>query len=69
MKHTTLASGMAAQYGRPNFVYQDRRSVAADGEEGAVAERDLAVEAGQQIEAEQRDGEDEHLRALIDMVA
>ena len=48
---------------------QDRRPVAADGEKGAVAERDLAVEPGQEIETEQRDGEDEHLRALIDMVA
>ena len=45
--------------GRPvrqaEFRYQDRRSVAADGEKGAVAERYLAIEAGQQIEAEQRD--------------
>ena len=60
---------MAAQYGRPNFADQDRRAVAADGEKSAVAERDLAVEAGQEVEAEQRDGEDEHLRALIDVVA
>ena len=51
------------------FRHQDRRPVAADGEEGAVAERYLAVEAGQKIEAEQRDGEDEHLRALIEVVA
>ena len=34
-----------------------------------MAQRYLAVEAGQEVEAEQRDGEDEHLRALIDMVA
>ena len=51
------------------FRHQDRRPIAADGEERAVAERDLAVEPGQEIEAEQRDSEDEHLRALIDMVA
>src|ERR1700722_16176743 len=54
---------------QPEFRYQDRRPIAADGEEGAVAQRYLAVEAGQEIEAEQRDGEDEHLSALIDMVA
>ena len=48
---------------------QDRRAIAADGEEGAVAERDLAVEAGEQVEADQRDGEDQHLRALIEVIA
>ena len=48
---------------------KDRRAIAADGEEGAVAERKLAVVTGQEIEAEQRDGVDEHLRELIEMIA
>ena len=34
-----------------------------------MPERYLAVEPGQQIEPEERDGEDEHLRALIDVIA
>src|ERR1700733_4898119 len=55
--------------GKAELHHQDRRAIAADGEKRAVAERDLAVEAGQEIEAEQRDREDEHLRALIDVVA
>ena len=60
---------MAAQNGRPNFDDQDRRAIAADGKKSAVAQRDLAVEAGQEIEAEQRDRVDEHLGDLIDMIA
>ena len=50
--------------GRPvrhvEMVHQDRRRVGADGVEGAVAERDLAVEAGQQVEPEHRDRRDDH---------
>ena len=34
-----------------------------------MAKRDLAVEAGQKIKAKQSDRENEHLSALIDMVA
>ena len=34
-----------------------------------MAERKLAVEAGQQIEAQQRDGVDQHLRELIEVIA
>src|ERR1700722_16785542 len=67
------AHNAGQRYRRPvrqsEFRDQDRRPAPADGEEGAMAQRYLAVKAGQEIEAEQRDGEDEHLRALIDMVA
>ncbi len=59
---------MAAQYGQSELRDQNRRAVAADGEKRAVAERDLSVEAGQQIEPEQRDGEDENLGALIEVI-
>ena len=55
--------------GKTGFRHQDRRAVAADGKKGAVAEGDLAVEAGEEIEAEQSNGENEHLRALIDVIA
>ena len=41
--------------GHAGLVHQDRRGVGADGVERAVAERDLAVVAGQHVEAEQRD--------------
>ena len=37
-------------------VHQDGGGVAADRQEGAVAQRDLAVEARQQVEAEHGDG-------------
>ena len=50
--------------GRPvrhvEMVHQDRRRIGADGIEGAVAERDLAVEAGQQVQAEHGDRRDHH---------
>ncbi len=45
-------------------VHQDRRDVGADRVERAVAERDLAVVAGQDVEAEQRDRVDQHQREL-----
>ena len=37
---------------------QDGRRVGADAEERAVADRDLAVETGQQVQAERGDGVD-----------
>ena len=37
------------------MVHQNRRHIGADRVERAVAERDLAVVAGQHVEAEQRD--------------
>ena len=46
------------------LVHQDRRRVGADRVEGAMAERDLAVVAGQHVEAEQRDRIDQHQREL-----
>jgi hypothetical protein len=38
------------------LVHHDRRRVGADGEEGAVAERDLPVEAGQDVQPQEGDG-------------
>ncbi len=61
--------GNRGPVGHTEFRRENRRPVAANGEEGAVAERNLAVEAGEQIEAEERDGEDQHLRTLVEMVA
>ena len=59
--------------GRPvrqaEFRYQNRRPIAANGEEGAVTERNLAVVSGQQIEPQKSDGEDQHLLALVEMIA
>ena len=52
-----------------SVVLLDRRAVTADREEGAVAERELAVESGEDVEAEQRDGVDQHLRALEHVVS
>ena len=48
------------------MLHQDRGRVGADGVEGAVAERELAVEAGQQVEAEDGDRVDQHQRQLED---
>ena len=45
--------------------HQDRRRVAADQHEGAVAERDLPRDAGQQVEPEQRDEVDADVRELL----
>src|SRR6185437_156140 len=49
--------------------HKDRGSVPADREERAVAERDLPVEPGQNVEAKKRDGEDQHLGALVEAIA
>ncbi len=43
---------------------QDRRGIAADGEESAMAQRDLAVEAGEDVEAQKRDRVDDDQRHL-----
>jgi len=48
--------------------HQNRRPIAADGEEGAVTERYLAIEAGQQIEPQKSDSENQHLCGLVEMV-
>src|SRR6185369_321198 len=50
------------------LVHQDRRRVRTDRVERAVAERDLAVVAGQHVEPEQRDRVREHERDLEDAV-
>src|SRR5262245_45337356 len=46
----------------------DGRRVAPDGHEGAVADRDLARIAGEDVEAEHRDEEDPDLRRERDVV-
>ena len=53
---------------RPSgLVDQDGGGVGADGEEGAVPERDLAVEAGEQDEAQHGDGIDDHQAELQEL--
>jgi len=46
----------------------DRGRVSADREKCAMAQGDLAVVADQQIEPEQRDGIDDHHRALESVI-
>ena len=60
MKHMSAATGSVAQIGPAGLVDQDGGRVGADREEGAMAQRDLAVEAGQQDEAQHGDGIDDH---------
>ena len=50
--------------GHAIFVHEDRRYVGADGVKRAVAERNLAVVPGQDVEAEQCDRVHKHQRAL-----
>ena len=52
--------------GHVALVHQDRRGVGADGKEGGMAERKLAVEPGEQIEPKDRDGVDHRQRKLED---
>ena len=46
------------------MLHQDRGRVGADGVEGAVAERELAVEAGEEVQAADGDRVDQHQRQL-----
>src|SRR6185312_2959410 len=45
--------------------HEDRGGVGAAGIEGAMAQRDLAVEAGQNVQAQNRDGIDHHHVELV----
>src|SRR3989475_6090984 len=54
---------------RACLVDEDRRAVGAQGVEGAVAEGDLAVVAGEDVESEQRDGVHQHQRELKGAIA
>ena len=46
------------------MLHQDRSGIGADGEEGAVAERELPVIAGQEIEPENGDRVNQREREL-----
>lgn len=46
------------------LVHQDRRGIGADPVKRAVPERELAIEAGQQVEPEDRERVDHHQRQL-----
>src|SRR2546428_2479391 len=54
---------------RACLVDEDRGAVGAQGVEGAVAEGDLAVVAGEDVEPEQRDGVHQHQRELKGAIA
>src|ERR1700722_15177588 len=61
------------RHGRPirnaSLVEQDRRRVGADRVERSVAQRNLAVEAGQDVESQHSYGVDQHLTELRYVIA